>query len=270
MLDKFMCESEEAGFYTVLGEILFFPKEHYILNIKSDYRVNLKPTVSHCFHLLLKKNGIIVSQNELMAFAWGEKHRQVSYNTFYQNILHLRRALIMVGLEQAIVTTVPKKGVMIRADVSVKADAFTAIEAYTLQNPPLTVKLSEPPLNKNVAAKIFTPRVLLIVLLTILLFLLSYFSSESEEKVFFSDYHSASLLEKNCNIFFNNDVVNHEKHDLFIKSHKELCHEDKYVYITASANTHNMSVIICPVKIGPESNKTCLSVYYPWYQHAAK
>lgn len=270
MLDEIMSGSEETSFYTILDDILFFPDEQYIFNIKTFYRVNLKSTVSQCFHLLLKRRGNIVSQNELMAYAWGEKHRQVSYNTFYQNILQLRRALLMAGLEQQIITTVPRKGVMIHADILVKIEMVTGEKPSTQQNLPPIVSSSEATGIKSSHSKIFMRYGWFVLLLITLMCLLSYFLREFKEKDFFSNYYSASFAETNCHVFFNNDVANHEKHDLFIKSHQELCHKNKYIYITASPNTHNISAIICPVRIGPKSNKSCISLYYPWYQYEAK
>lgn len=106
--------------YLIENKIIFLPEKQCLVHTDSHEQIKLKPTASLCLLLLLRNHAEIVTQNELLAFAWGESHRQVSFNAFYQSILSLRKSFLQMNVEKQIITTVPRKGLLIQQEITIE------------------------------------------------------------------------------------------------------------------------------------------------------
>ncbi|ROS10816.1 transcriptional regulator [Raoultella sp. BIGb0399] len=106
--------------YFVIGEnIIFIPTKRLIIDGVNRKEIKLQVPASMCFEKLLKKQGEVISQNELIDFGWGEKRKSgVSTNAYYQSILHLRKNLENVGLFD-IIDTIPRNGLRINKKIKV-------------------------------------------------------------------------------------------------------------------------------------------------------
>jgi DNA-binding winged helix-turn-helix (wHTH) protein len=81
--------------------------------------IKLHLPASCCLEKLLRHQGEIVSQEELILCGWGSKRNAgVSHNTYYQCILHLRKSLAALGFSD-VIDTVPRHGLRFNNSVKV-------------------------------------------------------------------------------------------------------------------------------------------------------
>lgn len=250
--------------YLIENKIIFIPEKQCLVHADSHEQIKLKPTASQCLLLLLRNHGEIVTQNELLAFAWGESHRQVSFNAFYQSILSLRKSFLQMNVEKQIITTIPRKGLLIEQEIAVeeKIDLVSEIEADPL---PLEIS-SETAENKTKNARpaiVNMTEALIITLTVIIIGVLLYPRMFSQQ--YFSGYVSSKKYDGQCHYFFNGDASNHIRHEHFIKEHPDLCRDEKFLYVTAYPETKNISVILCTNRMELSHDNACQSVYYPRY-----
>ncbi|NTX81031.1 transcriptional regulator [Serratia proteamaculans] len=260
--------------YIIDRTLIFIPDESFIQNLETREYKKLKHTESQCLLLLLAKQGVVVPQLDLMKFAWGEKHRDVSFNIFYQRILALRKAFVQLGMTKNIIITLPRKGLIIDNGITIETHDETSSK---LNNDAFEIN-DEVCKNKNhminclpshPAINFFTTRlnrytIIAIILSTVIISLFTLYSGNDRD--YFSDYYLASKNNNPCQIFFNTDTDNHSRHWLFINQNLELCRPKKTIYITTYNNTKNLSLLICSAPIYRTKNNRCSSFYYPDYQ----
>ena len=82
-----------ATIYVIENTLRFNSEAHTLHSIKSNERMALAIPASLCFDLLIRNQGRIVTQAELLQNAWGERGMSVTPNTLYQNISLLRKSL---------------------------------------------------------------------------------------------------------------------------------------------------------------------------------
>ncbi|KEY58611.1 winged helix-turn-helix domain-containing protein [Serratia sp. DD3] len=109
--------------YIINDRVLFSPDEYKLspLAVRGT-EVILHAPVSRFLHLLLLKNGTIVSQEEIFKEVWEKHGQQVAPNTLYQNISLLRKALKKSGLLTQTIRTYPKSGFSFHGQVQVLPD----------------------------------------------------------------------------------------------------------------------------------------------------
>lgn len=99
--------------YTINDTACFKPESRSLDNVPLGIDLKIQRPACRCLEYLLKNRGVIVSQRELMKYAWGEeKEKIVSTNNFYQAMHQLRNALESVGCPD-IIDTIPRKGLII-------------------------------------------------------------------------------------------------------------------------------------------------------------
>ncbi|EIW9477622.1 MULTISPECIES: winged helix-turn-helix domain-containing protein [Klebsiella] len=119
-----MIEEKESGsknnhYFIINGRVKFIPFRRTIEDMNTGTKLKLHVPASLCLDRLLKNQGRLVSQDELILYAWGLKREStVSSNTFYQCILHLRRKLAQLELCD-VIETVPRHGIIFNNSVSV-------------------------------------------------------------------------------------------------------------------------------------------------------
>lgn len=105
--------------YLIENIVHFLTKEAILRPISNQELIKLHRPASRCLELLIARRGELVTQNELIAYAWGEKRGQfVSVNTFYQTMYHLRHSLQQAGC-QDIIYTVPRQGTGILDNITI-------------------------------------------------------------------------------------------------------------------------------------------------------
>lgn len=250
--------------YLIENKIVFIPEKQCLVHVDSHEQIKLKPTASLCLLLLLRNHAEIVTQNELLAFAWGESHRQVSFNAFYQSILSLRKAFLQMNVEKQIITTIPRKGLLIQQEISVeeKQEALIVPEVDIISTKISgEVEVDEVTSKKRTALNLTETVIIMFTVLIVGLLIYPQLSS----KHYFSGYVESKNYGGQCHYFLNDDASNHIRHEGFIKQHPEMCNDDKYLYITAYPETKNISIITCATSMELSHDNSCQSVYYPRY-----
>ncbi|MCA1924384.1 winged helix-turn-helix domain-containing protein [Buttiauxella noackiae] len=248
--------------YLIENKILFIPEKQCLVHTDSHEQIKLKPTASSCLLLLLRNHTEIVTQNELLAFAWGESHRQVSFNAFYQSILSLRKSFLQMNVEKQIITTIPRKGLLIQQEITIEKKwdhVVPEVETELTDTPSVTPNKIE---NKKLP-KLNLVEMLIIMFTVLIVGVLLYPKISSEN--YFSGYVASKKYDGQCHYFVNADASDYSRHEGFIKEHPEMCSDNKYLYITAYPETKNISVILCTAGMDLSHDNSCQSVYYPRY-----
>ena len=251
-------------FYLIENKILFIPAKQSLVHMDSHEQIKLKPTAALCLLLLLRNHGAILTQNELLAFAWGESHRQVSFNAFYQSILSLRKTFAQMNVEKQIITTVPRKGLIIQREISVEEQQDPVPEAQPEPSPSETITESLPYKATNDKRSILNLTEWWMIIATVIIIGIIIYPRVFNEQ-YFSGYVSPMKYDGQCHYFFNGDSSNHLRHKEFIQEHPDMCQDDNYLYITAYPETKNISVILCTTSMELSRGNSCQSVYYPRY-----
>lgn len=110
--EESVCHSEPT-LYTIEGNIHFCPNENTLRNVIDGRTVTLLSTASECFKILIENQGRVISRDEMKELVWGKRGVIVSSNTFYQNMLNLRRGTEKVGAGKRLISTHYGKGVTI-------------------------------------------------------------------------------------------------------------------------------------------------------------
>jgi DNA-binding winged helix-turn-helix (wHTH) protein len=248
--------------YLIENKILFIPEKQCLVHTDSHEQIKLKPTASSCLLLLLRNHTEIVTQNELLAFAWGESHRQVSFNAFYQSILSLRKSFLQMNVEKQIITTIPRKGLLIQQEITIEKKwdhVVPEVEIELTDTPSVTPNKIE---NKKLP-KLNLAEMLIIMFTVLIVGALLYPKISSEN--YFSGYVASKKYDGQCHYFVNADASDYSRHEGFIKEHPEMCSDNKFLYITAYPETKNISVILCTAGMDLSHDNSCQSVYYPRY-----
>ncbi|WP_333495278.1 winged helix-turn-helix domain-containing protein [Kluyvera sp. CHPC 1.251] len=260
-----MSEQEDVS-YLIENKIIFIPARQCLMMVDNPQQLKLKPTASQCLLLLIQNHGQIVAQNELLEFAWGGQHRQVSFNAFYQSILSLRKNFLHLKIEKAIITTVPRKGLVIQNDISIEKIATPVQE----NEPSSLPQLPEPAFEQDehspapIKKVWITPAEISLIALALVVVsaLLSPLWFQDD---YFAHYVQGKITPGTCHYYFNNDASSFSRHNYFVDKNPQICTDGKYLYITAYPETKNISVIICTKPLPASGRNSCQSVYYPRY-----
>lgn len=263
----------ESGFYLIDNEVEFHPEFLCMTSRTTSQKIVLKSQASSCLQLLLLKHNTLVTQNELMAFAWGEKHRQVPFNAFYQSILAIRKAFTFLGMKQTIIQTLPRKGLIIPESVTVTyltkitqpLDRDTILSSIDVKNSfPIA---NQPVMLVNTTNKNICNRWKIFTFLTALAFLIIALSLwiMSADSDYFVNYTKAGVMTNGCEYYFNADTDNHSKHLSILHALKNVCMKNKAIYITSYEDTGSVSVVACDGNISVDAVSECKSYFYPVY-----
>ena len=266
-------EHSDSVKYLIDNEVMFLPFENRLYNIRSQTEVLIKKQASLCLLSLIHNYNNLITQNELLNFAWGAQHQSISFNTFYQCILSVRKGFAILGVKKQIITTVPRKGLVIynnipitrfENDVAVHMlpESTGAISAVITGNLPEKIPFSVS-LKKSLLSFYYTYKwSFLIVFITFIISCI-YLASIKADALYFSSYQKITNTTNKCTMFFNRDTRSHNRHEEFMARHPEYCPSERYVYVTAHEDAKNISVFICSELVGNSSRNACLSIYYP-------
>lgn len=96
----------------------------------------LTTPANNCLQILLNNRWEITTQKELFAEVWEKHGIPINANTLYQNIAMIRKAFRQLGVEDDIIVTVPRRGMLVAENVRI--DDFVAEEL------PATVQIDAP------------------------------------------------------------------------------------------------------------------------------
>ncbi|HGM5492523.1 TPA: transcriptional regulator [Serratia fonticola] len=239
--------TECSSFYYLIGNsIEFRPEENLLYSRKNGERVTLFVAASRCLKLLLNQQGKLVSQQELFDIGWNQSGIGVSSNTFYQNILTLRKGFKLAGCDQTVIRTVPRQGLTIPLSVAVEKIAGEAP-----QLPPEGERVSEESTRdlslEGGKKKHRFPTPLWITLLSVfscigmLLYIL--WGHWTTEKTFFNYIYVGKIGE--CSVYLYDRGTALNTYLQFTAHNKVDCSEQKYIYFTAHPLLPRASVIHC-------------------------
>lgn len=262
--------NEAIVFDSVLGTICS--------KINADKIVHINTPTSRCFNLLIEKQGNVVPQRDILNYVWKEYGLEVSTNNFYQNISQLRKAIKEVGIEEDIIITIPKQGVLIPARVSIQRHSEDYHQNNQAENVdsdiiPGFIEKTEKTATKSNTSLLFRSLIitkqgrLKSISIILLIFSLYYFNLNKK------DYSGRYLFyennKNNCSLYFNSDVNNYTIHKEFIRNLNIDCDlkkdPSKYnnLYVTAYSGSKRISIFQCkyPMKENKLQN-ICISRYY--------
>ncbi|TDN52861.1 DNA-binding winged helix-turn-helix (wHTH) protein [Buttiauxella sp. JUb87] len=135
--------------YIIDGMVVFDPEDKSIYNLLTHKKKKMHATCTRCLILMLENPSRVISQSEFLLFAWPDTHNDVSYNTFYQCILNLRRSFSEIKYEPKLIITVPRKGLCLSSSIDiVKTDTQTqATDSSTQPKNHIQVEQNKEPLN---------------------------------------------------------------------------------------------------------------------------
>lgn len=234
------------GFF-IEEKIIFSPSDRNLKNTVNGKTIVLPNLQNLCLLYLCQNAEAVVKYDEIMAFAWGEKHINVQLTTFYQTLLQLRKLLISCGTSSSIIKTIPKKGVVITHVYQQESKSADA-EPY-LHTPPKDIFFR----HKNIFIYVIT-LLSLFALMTITINF-DYFYDKTNNK---GNYFKYKQLENQCLIYFNRDTVDFKNHKDFVKSHIKLCSENSIMYITTYSSINSTLATVCPLN----KSSSCTTYYY--------
>lgn len=247
--------------------IIFDPSRRELINNKDKCVVKLQNPANNCLQLLVEKFGYTVSQEELICYGWGKQRQiSVSSNTYYQCILHLRKALNEIGLKDAIIT-VPRHGLTLRNDISV-----SYIEEAKKNESDVNPDSGEQEISELIASNKYLDTVTESN---------NYLDSVSESKnisnplkykcirfysTFFittllciwfgltlMDYKNKEYLERNyikidtapCNLYVNNNILKAEEIKSLLKAIDLSCVKDAVIFADTTTVNARINVLYC-------------------------
>lgn len=276
--------SEGEVVYLIEGVIKFNPQDNSLISIETGERRTLLAAAASCLHLLLQYQGNLVTKKALFEAGWENDGLYVTDNTFYQNILILRRSFISLGFEKTLIITLTRKGLMIPADIDVQKLSepsfrneveevqidINITEVASIDN---KVK-GEVAVNGNgngnphkkghvsVIPFVFFRRLsslLVAVGITIAVLHIIFFSSV--EKNYFADYKLLGNID-GCTIFINNQQESLKDYARFTEKNPLTCGDKKYIYLTFLPFMRRVSAIRCLKPLLNHPTMQCSSDYY--------
>lgn len=264
--------------YLINNTIEFWPQDNKIIS-HEDVRNNfiLTGPAARCFLLLIENAPDIVSQNLLFQRVWGDDGMYVQTNTLYQSISLIRRGIKSITADDAIISTIPKKGFQIKSDILISEISLPTVDV----NAPLSLNSSdttEPSLilgeeftfgvnNKSKRNNVFTQRYKIFYLIILAVFVIVgfiWYKTSNQNDNFLTFFASYKLVGEfnGCHVMANSDTVSWQEgvkqFDINLN-----CKLYPWVYITVYKYIPTRTLIGCnkPFFAPPPNGKiSCVSV----------
>jgi DNA-binding winged helix-turn-helix (wHTH) protein len=257
------------GCYYLIGDTVeFWPEENLLYSRVNGEKTTLFIAASRCLQLLLNRQGQLVPQRELFEAGWQKNGLEVSNNTFYQNILMLRKGIRLAGYEQAVIKTVPRQGLTIPSAVPV-AKIMQDISTTSAEVPAIAEESQ--PLNSSKVDKKNAPRsrhIWAILLSLSFLVGITLFAvwHHSNNKNFFSNFNFVGNIER-CSVYLEGNQTSLKSYMQFITQNDFTCNKHEVVYFTANPLVPRASAIRCERPFSSGTKNTCISEYHLEWQH---
>lgn len=260
--------SERSNYYYLIeGFVEFRPEENLLFSHINGKKITLFVAASRCLQLLLNQRGMLVTQQALFDAGWQNYGVSVSNNTFYQNILTLRKAFKLAGCDKALIKTVPRQGLTISTAIQVEKIPVSIVNSEPINE---LVKPKEVPLaNMKITKNSFFEKMRIFyslwAIVTYLVFsfclLFLIFNKDSPESNYFDNYRYVGEIE-GCSVYAFSSRVSIKVYTDFLKEHRFYCRQKKFVYFATYHFVQRASIIRCekPFQKGIKNN--CVSEYY--------
>ncbi|MFI8418243.1 transcriptional regulator [Serratia sp. NPDC078593] len=238
--------------------------------------IALNVPASRCLLLLLQRQGEVISQKEFLYEVWESKGQFANANTYFQNIYLLRRALKIAGIEEIMIKTIPKEGLMFIGKCALieedgpeplNENADVNLSTSTLASPAHSV-LPEKPANstpkKFIAWKTRYPLKKIALAGLLMVAILSSFMAYQDIKRdtdFFADYVAIGDVNQ-CTVYSNKKYVLRAKHEyvnFFVKKNIT-CEPGQVAYIAINPEAIRVLIHICDKSIN--NSASCLTKFY--------
>ncbi|WP_411753389.1 winged helix-turn-helix domain-containing protein [Serratia sp. (in: enterobacteria)] len=257
------------SYYYLIGDsVEFWPEENLLYSRVNGEKTTLFIAASRCLQLLLSQQGKLVPQRELFEAGWQKNGLEVSNNTFYQNILMLRKGLKLAGYEQAVIKTVPRQGLTVPSTVPVEKIIPDTGRAYTEEIPIVEENQPLTPSQLNQAASPRSRHVWAILLSLSFFVGIALFATlhSSENKNFFANFIFAGNIEQ-CSVYLYGNQTSLKSYKQFIAQNDFTCNMHEVVYFTTSPMVPRASAIRCERPFSSGTKNTCISEYHMEWQH---
>ncbi|WP_297198263.1 hypothetical protein [uncultured Pluralibacter sp.] len=108
-----------TSLYHIDNKVEFDHQKCLLRSLETDTTFTLLAAASECFLVLLMNHGHLVNKSKLIHEGWEKYGLHVSDNTFYQNILVLRKGLRTCGIDYEVIRTLPRKGLIVPETIQV-------------------------------------------------------------------------------------------------------------------------------------------------------
>lgn len=289
-------KDEQCDVFIINNQVIFDAKEHVLKTVASGKSITLYSTSSECLLLLIRRQGEVISQRELMTVIWSEKNRDINANAFYQMLLTLRRALERAGAGSNIIQTVKRKGLLIdentaiewqTSDVTTPEPLITYSDHANITDIPdmheMPIEINSPSSevdnscsDETAIVKIPTKmvktklsRITTLGLSAVISAGIFYtFISSKKESDYFSHYNSTQKID-DCTFVYMNDSYNNKNLSNIITEIGLDCSTDKFIYLTSLSTAPQESIIICSVPVTASHANKCTSYFYLDRNHAS-
>lgn len=239
------------------GLAVFSPERNVLISVAdASSQISLSNPASRCLLLLIQHHGRVVERDYFFQHVWLNNGARITNNNFYQNISLLRRAFKECGLNEELIVTVPRVGILLAAELEVVTTED--MDAVVPLQP--AAPLPEPPPVAQVARRCDGPLCLAVLMVAIGLlvgFLCWYSEFDSRLQAFVP-------LEnrEQCRFYANPDVMDNSGHMQFIQQHHLDCQQFHWVYLTAYPNFQRVSALSCRQQYSPWHENQCVTRYY--------
>lgn len=275
--------------FTIDHIVIFDPHVRSLFNQQTNSSNTLHATCTRCLVHLLEQRGNIVSYDDLLSVIWPENHKNISYNTFYQCILNLRKAFTHIDYNNKFIITVPKKGLCIASEVDVQTTErghydgtpFVASDEQDIDQEDdqddelceiICAKENKTTAPATIATTTHNNTKYKIICAALAMFFtgsLAYLYSLLNDN-FFTGYTEYTLIDNKCRVYVDLSSFDKSRIDSVIKSGSAMCINKSYIYLTAPTNVSRVSALVCNKKFSYFSEASCISYYYPIYPQVRK
>lgn len=223
------------------NEIVFFPAEKKLSSLRNGKSIIIFSTGARCLEHLIDKQGIIVSQKELISAGWIEEdaYKTVSQATYYQCLTDLRKNFKDLGYDKPLINTVRGQGVRIDADISITSTADESAAVGSEQAPQVTQPVHVSPAKKN--RRFFMVTALTIAILIAVVYVAT--SHWQHKDSIEGDYHSIENYPA-CYLF-NKENTDNELIVKYLQKKNFNCENARKYYISHSPTTPRLTVFSC-------------------------
>lgn len=255
-----------TSFYLLENEIEFYYSERILKNRVNGRKITLTRLSCNILLALCSNDEPVLTHPQIMQKAWGERHREVQYGTYYQTVLMLRKSIREIGIEYEVVKTITRKGLAL--DVT---SNFKEKKAEKGINDSTNNQLEHPGIRKKKSPLYILNAIMISFTILLLAFFSIYPHLFVQQRIlrgrnpFFGNYVLAGKTENHCMYYFNKDTNSHLKHNSFISQNEFLCEKNTKLFITTYSTAKTVSAIRC---YSPSTSHEdhCISYYFPLYQ----
>lgn len=223
------------------GTVVFIPARRELKNSVTGESFILHTPANYCLLHLLARRPHILTKAELIKLSWDVGTQIISDNTFYQMIFNLRQGLAKAGGE-GIIVTIPRRGLQINPDISVKIMNTGVVEKSEEKTETVHSVFNFHSFIMFFVALCLKRPILLIILsvggggMSVLLYTTGY------DKYAFSNYQYDKI--QMCMISYSDTIQKENIRELLSKSRVD-CSKKTHVYLTESENHSRLSAISC-------------------------